>query len=81
MLPMHIHFDPYSRLSLLRNGCSCFFTLQMLIPNSVKIGPVVLEKKITHDRRWRTGNNRRQPIAIGHLSDSSDLNSSIELSS
>ena len=32
----------------------------------VKIGKVVLEKKIiTHDRR--------QPIAIGHLSDSGDL--------
>ena len=33
----------------------------------VKIGPVVLDKKmLTHD-------NRRQPIAIGHLSDSGNL--------
>ena len=37
------------------------------ISNLVKIGPVVLEKKmLTHD-------NWRQPIAIGHLSDSGDL--------
>ena len=45
---------------------SCLLTLQMLyIPNLVKIGPVVIEKK-THD-------GQHQPIAIGHLSDSVDL--------
>ena len=37
------------------------------ISNLVNIGPVVLEKKmLTHD-------DGRQPIAIGHLSDSGDL--------
>ena len=36
------------------------------IPNLVRIGPVVAEEKmLTHDGR--------QPIAIGHLSDSGDL--------
>ena len=39
----------------------------MIHTKFVKIGKVVLEKKIiTHDGR--------QPIAIGHLSDSGDLN-------
>ena len=36
------------------------------MPNLVKIGPVVLEKKMLTD-------DGRQPIAIGHLSDSGDL--------
>ena len=37
------------------------------ISNLVKIGPVVLEKKML------TNDDGRQPIAIGHLSDSGDL--------
>ena len=46
----------------------------MLHTNLVKIGPVVLEKKmLTHDERRTTDDDRRQPIAIGHQSDSSDL--------
>ena len=46
----------------------------------VKIGPVVLEKKmLTHDARRTTDDDGRQPIAIGHLSDSGDLKSSLEL--
>ena len=39
-----------------------------------KFGSVVLEKKmLTDDVRWTTHDNGRQPIAIGHLSDSGDL--------
>ena len=46
------------------------------IPNLVKIGPVVLEKKmLTHDGRRTTDDDGRQPIAIGHLSDSGHLKS------
>ena len=38
------------------------------------IGPVVLKKKmLTHDARRTTNDDGRQPIAIGHLSDSGDL--------
>ena len=41
--------------------------LMMLHTNLVKIGPVVSEEKmLTHD-------DGRQPITIGHLSDSRDL--------
>ena len=49
------------------------FTVLVFLPNRcyisnlVKIGPVVFEKKMLTD------DNGRQPIAIGHLSDSSDL--------
>ena len=40
----------------------------------MKIGPVVLEKKmLTHDGRRTTHDDGPQPIAIGHLSDSGDL--------
>ena len=42
------------------------------IPNSVKVGPVVLEKKIlTDDRRLITDDDRLQP----NFSDSGDLRS------
>ena len=44
---------------------SCLLTLQMLHTNLVKIGPV--------NARSTTDNDGRQPIAIGHLSDSGDL--------
>ena len=44
------------------------------MPNLVKIGPVVLEKKMLTDEEPRTTHDDgRQPIAIGHLSDSGDL--------
>ena len=44
------------------------------IPNLVKIDPVVLEKKmLTHDSRWTTDHDGRQPVAIAHLNDSGDL--------
>ena len=44
------------------------------IPNLVKIGSVVLQKKMLMDDGWLTMDNHgRQPIAIGHLSDSGDL--------
>ena len=40
----------------------------------VRIGPVVSEEKmLTHDGRRTTHDDGRQPIAIGHLSDSGDL--------
>ena len=40
----------------------------------VRIGPVVSEEKmLTHDARRTTDDDGRQPIAIGHLSDSGDL--------
>ena len=42
--------------------------------NLVKIGPAVLEKKmLTDDGRRTPHDDGRQPIAIGHLSDSGDL--------
>ena len=52
----------------------------------VKIGPVVLEMKmLTHhgrrtmdNERWTTDDDRRQPIAIGHLSYSGDLTNFIK---
>ena len=44
------------------------------ILNLVKIGPVVSEEKmLTHDGRRTTHDDGRQPIAVGHLSDSGDL--------
>ena len=47
------------------------------IPNLVRIGPVVSEEKmLTHDGRRTSHDDGRQPIAIGHLSDSGDLKSS-----
>ena len=39
----------------------------------VKIGPVVLEKMLMQEAQQTTDNNGREPIAIGHLSDSGDL--------
>ena len=40
------------------------------MPNLVKIGLVVLEKKmLTDDAQRATHDAGRQPIAIGHLSD------------
>ena len=46
----------------------------MLHTKLVKIGPVVLDKKmLTDDARRTTHDDGRQPIAIGHLSDSGDL--------
>ena len=40
----------------------------------VKIGPVVLEKKmLTDDARRTPHDDGRQPIATGHQSDSGDL--------
>ena len=43
-------------------------------PNLVKTGLVVLEKKmLTHDARLTADDDGRQPIALGHLSDSGDL--------
>ena len=44
---------------------SCLLTLQML---HIEFGQVVLEKKMLTEDSLQT-----QPIAIGHLSDSSDL--------
>ena len=39
-----------------------------------KIGTVVHNKKVlTHGGQWTTDDDRRQPIAIGHLCDSDDL--------
>ena len=58
-----------SLLRSLKFTISCLLTLQMLHStyclNLVKIGPVVLEKKMLMD-------DARQPIAIGHLSHSCD---------
>ena len=52
----------------------CLFKYRSYIPNLFKIGPVVLEKKrLTHDARRTTNDDGRQPIAVGHLSDSGDL--------
>ena len=46
------------------------------IPNLVKAGPVVLERKmLRHDARRTTHDDGRQPIAIGHPSKSDDLKS------
>ena len=39
----------------------------------VKIGPVVLEKKMLTDDGRTKHDDGRQPVAIGHLSDSGDL--------
>ena len=53
------------------------------ILNLVKIGSVVLEKKILtndarrHDGRWTTQGDGRQPRAIGHPRDSIDLKEQI----
>ena len=53
-------------------------TLKFYIPNLVKIGSVVLEKILTHYGRHTTHDERQQPkIAIGYLSDSSDLKKSV----
>ena len=41
----------------------------MYIPDFVKIGPVVLSQEV----KMFTDDDRRQPIAIGYLSDSGDL--------
>ena len=47
----------------------------MLHTKLCKIVPVVLEKKMLTDDGQRTmDDNGRHPIAIGHLSDSGDLN-------
>ena len=44
------------------------------IPNLVIFGTVVLEKKmLTDDAQRTTDDDGRQPIAIGHPSDSGDL--------
>ena len=48
------------------------------LQNLIKIGPVVLEKILTHDRRRTQHDNGRQPIVIAHRSDSGDLKSSQE---
>ena len=53
---------------------SCLLTLQMLHTNLVKIGPVVHENMLTV-----TDDDGRQPIAIGHLSDSGDLKMCLNL--
>ena len=48
----------------------------MLKPNLVKLGHVVLEKKILTDDARRTPSthdDRRQHIAVDHLGDSGDL--------
>ena len=54
---------------------SSLLTLQILHTKMVKIGQVVLEKKTLtdHARRRTPTHSKRQPIAIGHLSDSVDL--------
>ena len=49
------------------------------IPNLVKIGPVVLEKMLTHDERTKDDDGR-QPRAIGHLSYSDDLKNTFIIS-
>ena len=46
---------------------SCLLTYRCYIPNLVRIGPVVFEKKMLTD------DDGRQPMVIGHLSDSGDL--------
>ena len=44
------------------------------MPNLIKNGPVVPEKKmLKHDARRTTDDDGRQPIAIGHLCYSGDL--------
>ena len=55
-----------------------FLPYRCYIPNLVKIGPVVFEKKILTDNAQQTSDDTRhtkliQPIAKGHLSDSGDL--------
>ena len=50
-----------------------FFPNICCIPNLVKIGPVVSEEKMFTD-------DGRQPIAIGHLSDTGDLKNKMSIS-
>ena len=53
--------------------CLVSWTYRCYILNLVKIGPVILEKKMLTD------DDGRQPIAIGHLSDSGELKSHANL--
>ena len=56
------------------NFLSLYPTCRCYTPNLVKIGSVVLEKKmLMDDGQWTMHDEGRKPIAIGHLSDSGDL--------
>ena len=65
-------FSPPNYLPLERVmefSISCLLPYKCYRPNIVKISPIVLEKTMLTD------DDGRQPITIGHLSDSGDLKS------
>ena len=60
-------------MGVMKFTISCLLPYRCCIPNMIKIGPVDLEKKMLMDDAHTLHDDGRQPISIGHLSDSGDL--------